>query len=293
MLVPSTRAAISLLLAWVVAAGGCGGVPASVVATVNGEPVTRDAFEQFVAVKLGDIAGEPLSDSVRSQLFDEFLKREVTAQAAREHGLRLGQEEIDAKHPRDVPIRAEITVDLLVQKYYREVVLREIEVKPEEVASYYKAHRADFERSSGYYVREIRVATRQEAEQLRSDITSGRGDFEAAARTASLASTAPKSGLAFYETGQLPPVLERAVAPLAVGQTSPVVESTYGFHLFLLEARAAPLSFDRVRGEIVAELRRRKNEQLVKADAERLLDRAQIAIELERLRFQYEGRFAR
>ena len=292
MRLPPTSALL-LLVVWVVATGGCRGKPASVVATVNGEPVTRDAFDQFVAVKLGDFAGEPLSDSVRSQLFDEFLKREVTAQAAREHGLRLEQEEINAEAPRDEPIRAEVTADLLVQKYYREVVLREIDVEPEEVASYYKAHRADFDRSDGFYVREIRVATRQEAERLRGEIASGKSDFKALAQTKSLAPTASRSRLAFYGAGQLPPVLERAVAPLAVGQMSPVVESTFGFHLFLLESRAAPIPFDHARGQIMAELRRRKNEQLVQADAERLLDRAHVAIELERLRFQYEGRFAR
>jgi parvulin-like peptidyl-prolyl isomerase len=294
MRVQSTPVAL-LLVAWIAAAAGCAGKSAGVVATVNGEPITREEFERFVAVKLGDLAAEPLSDTVRSQLFDDFLKREVTAQAAREHGLELGagEAEVGALATGEEPILAEVTTDLLVEKYYREVVLRDAEVTPDEVAGYYEKHRDEFARPDGYYVREIRVGTRAEAERLRGEAASGKADFAALARSASAGPGGRPGGLAFYEAGKLPPMLERAVAPLGVGQISPVVESTYGFHVFRLEGRAAPVTLERVRDKIEDELRRRKNERLVQADAERLLERADVAIKVEDLRFQYEGRFAR
>jgi parvulin-like peptidyl-prolyl isomerase len=290
---PSSPLFVALLAALVVLSGGCERVAPNRVATINGEAVMGNEFDAFLSAKLGDFSHEPLSDSVKSQLFDDFVQRQVTLQEARQRGLRMEPIEARAQTSEDEPIRAEIASDLLVAQYYREVVLRDVTVSPEEVASYYEAHKSTFARSGGYCVREIRVPTREEAERLRSEIASERRDFGDVAQETSAASVAQRGGLSFYQTGQLPSVLEKAIEPLAVGQVSPVVSSSFGFHVFRLESRSDRVPLDRVRDEIASRLRTRKNDQLVQADAARLLGRAHVDIDPEKLRFQYEGRFAK
>jgi parvulin-like peptidyl-prolyl isomerase len=290
---PSTPVFLALLATLVVSAGGCGRIAPDRVATINGEPVTGIEFESFLTAQLGDFSHEPLSDSVKSQLFDDFVRRRVTIQEARERGLLVDQPEVQALKPEEEPIRAEIASDLLVAKYYREVVLRDVSISPEEVARYYESHLASYSRSNGFYVREIRTSTREEAERLRSDIAEKGKDFGAVARSIASSPNAQRGGLSFYESGQLPNVLERAIEPLSVGQLSPVISSGFGFHVFRLESRSGSLPLDRVRNEIASTLRTRKNDALVNADAERLLGRAQVDIDPDHLRFQYEGRFAK
>jgi hypothetical protein len=290
---PSTPVFVALLATLVVSAGGCGRGAPDRVALINGEAVTGIEFESFLSAQLGDFSHEPLSDSVKSQLFDDFVRRRVTLQEARQRGLLVEQPEVQVRTPEEEPIRAEIASDLLVAKYYREVVLRDVTISPEEVERYYESHIASFRRANGFYVREIRAATRDEAERLRSEIAVQGKDFGAVARTNSASPTSQRGGLSFYESGQLPTVLERAIEPLAVGELSPVISSSFGYHVFRLESRSGSLPLDRVRSEIASTLRTRKNDELVNADAERLLGRAQVAIDPDHLRFQYEGRFAK
>jgi hypothetical protein len=288
----STPCFVALLAATVLVSGGCGRAAPDRVATINGEPVTGKEFDAFLSAKLGEFSREPLADSVKSQLFDDFVKRRVTIQEARQRGLRVTHE---APTPTSVkePIRAEIASDLLVAKYYREVVLRGVTVSAQEVADYYETHRADYSRPNGYYVREFRASTREEAERWRSRIASN-AQTARPAEPARAGDPAERRGsLSFYETGQLPHVLERAIEPLEVGQVSPVVSSSVGFHVFRLESRSAPLPIERVRDEIVTELRTRKNDRLVREDTERLLGRAHVDVVSAHLRFQYEGRFSK
>jgi parvulin-like peptidyl-prolyl isomerase len=290
---PSTPILATLVAGWVLTTAGCGNAAVDRVATINGEMVTGSEFDAFLTTKLGDISRERLSDSVKSQLFDEFVRRTVTLQEARERGLRLEELEISARAPEEKPVEAEIASDLLVAKYYREVVLRDVTVTPEEVDRYYETHGPSFGRQTGSYVREIRVANREEADRLRAAIAAGLADFAEVARASSAAPTASRGGLSFYEAGRLPAVFERAIEPLAVGEVSPVVASSFGFHIFLLEGRSGMVPLERVRSEIAATLREHKNDELVKKDAERLLGRAHVDIDPAHLRFQYEGRFTK
>jgi hypothetical protein len=194
----STPCFVALLAATVLVSGGCGRAAPDRVATINGEPVTGKEFDAFLSAKLGEFSREPLADSVKSQLFDDFVKRRVTIQEARQRGLSVTHE---APTPTSVkePIRAEIASDLLVAKYYRAVVLRGVTGSAQEVADYYETHRADYSRPNGYYVREFRASTREEAERWRSRIASN-AQTARPAEPARAGDPAERRGsLSFYE----------------------------------------------------------------------------------------------
>jgi parvulin-like peptidyl-prolyl isomerase len=258
---------------------------------VNGVPLSESAFARFVTVKLGAFADEPLNDTVRSELLDEFVERQLTVQAALDRGLRAPQPGETSNPAADV-VLSEQAIDSLVDTYYREYVLKDVRVTPEEVSAYFDRNRSSYEdMASEVTVREILVRTREDADRALRSVESG-CDFADVARAVSLGSTAASGGLARYDTKSLPPVFARAIAPLGDGQTSQVVHSDLGYHIFRVERRGQAPVLERVRDRVAGDVLARKNERLVEADVERLLGSAEVTINRSRLPFQYEGRFA-
>lgn len=276
-----------------------------VIATVNGEDVTRAEFEQFVAMKLGEVSSSETADSLRSQMLDEYLRRRLVLAEAERAGLAVAEVEIEQAAQENLQLRAmaanrdsheEMRRDLLIEKYYRQVVLRDVRATPEEAQRYIEQNQSRLTDRPGFLVREIRVQTRAEADGLRRDITEGKRDFAALARLHSDAPNAEAGGLSRYDEGQLPDVLEKAIQPLRPGDVSQVVESGYGFHLFKLEQRIQPhapeerrAQLDDRRAQLTEELIAQKNQQAVDLALEHLLEKASIKIRDATLGFTYTG----
>lgn len=260
------------------------------VVTVNGQSLTHDQFDSFVHVKLGEFGNASLSDRVRSELLDEFVTREMALQDARTHGLVAPAGPLAGPIP-DASLD-EMTIDRLVQRYYREVVLKDVAVTDDELNAQLALLHVNECGSDGYLVREICVPSRDEAEAARKKILSGAEPFGDVAKDVSKTPTAPRGGLSYYDSGVLPPALERAVKPLSPGEVSRVVETDYGYHIFQLERRGSPSTLEVDRDRIAVDVLASKNERLVRANLQRLLEGASVSVNRELLPFHYEGRFA-
>lgn len=257
-------------------------------ATVNGKSITQAEYDRFVTVKLGDFSKEKLSDTVRSALLDELLKREVALQAAQAEGLLAESVPLQTSEA-DCVVLAEQENDLLVQKYYQEVILKDIKVTHDEVEAYYNQHREAYAATNGFYVRELRAPTRTEAERLREQVVSGQVKFVDVARNVGTGSG--ENAPTYYDANAVPQFLKDAVTPLHDGEMSDIVKSNFGYHVFLLERRETP-SVEQVQERVARDLLSRKNEERVETTVNRLLDSARVSIHHERLPFHYEGRFA-
>jgi parvulin-like peptidyl-prolyl isomerase len=276
-----------------------------VIATVNGDQIRRNEFERFVALKVGEISAPEISAALQSQMLDEYIRRRLVLEAAAQAGLRVSSNDIEQAVQENPQARAaaagaetreEMGRDLLVEKYYRQVVLRDVRVSPEEMEQYIAQNQARLTDKPGFSVREIRVQSRDEAERLRREVTEGRRDFAEVARLRSDAPSAPTGGLSRYDEGQLPSVLEKAIQPLRPGDVSPVIESGYGFHLFKLERRILPHGIEERRSQLddrrmqlTEELIARKNQQAVDAALARLVAQANVRIHEATLGFTYAG----
>jgi parvulin-like peptidyl-prolyl isomerase len=293
-----------LLVLW---SAGCssGSDHSPVIATLNAREVHRSEFEQFLASKMGDVSIAELADATRSQMLDEYLKRLLILDEAARLGLNVSNAELE-QNSHDNPqmkssvanaaARDEMTRALLVEKYYRQIALRDVRVSPEEIQQYIEKNQARLTDRPGYLVREIRVQTREEADRLHGEVTAGPRDFAAVARLRSDAPNAEQSGLSTYDEGQLPDVLEKAVRQLRPGDVSPVIESNYGFHIFKLEQRIqahAPeerrSQLDVRRAQLTEELIARTNQQAIDKELERLISQANIKIVDSALGFPYTG----
>jgi peptidyl-prolyl cis-trans isomerase C len=281
--------------------------PSPVIALVNDREIRRLEFERFFALKMGELAGADASDSLKSQLLDEYLRRRLALDEAARVGLTVTETEIEQAAQENPQLktgavtngaREEFAADLLVQKYYRQILQRNARVPPEEIQRYIEQNQARLTQRAGFYAREIRVQSKEEADRLHLEVTEGRRDFAAVARLHSDAPNAEQGGLNRYDEGQLPSVLERAIQPLRPGDVSPVIESNFGFHIFKLERRIQPRpieerrsQLDERRAELAEELVARKNQQALDQALERLLSSATIKINDAALGFTYSGQF--
>jgi peptidyl-prolyl cis-trans isomerase C len=304
-------AAQLLLIGMMTFAAACGGSASRspAIAVVNGREVSRAEFDRFLSLKLGEFNSSETPDSIRSQMLDEFIRRRVVMDEATRAGIEITDAEIDQaaldnpqmrSRAASAEAREEMARDLLVQKYYRQVVLRDFRVSNEEIQQYIEQNSSRLVDKAGFYVREIRVQSKDQADALRREITEGRHDFASVARLHSDAPNAQQGGLARYDEGQLPDVLERAIQPLRPGDMSAVIESNFGYHIFKLERRLEPRPPDDRRAQtgerraaLIEELVSRKNQQAVDAAIERLTSAAQIQIKEAALGFAYAGQLKR
>ena len=254
---------------------------------------------------MGDIGTADVSELIRSQMLDEYLKRRLVLDEAERMGLNVTSAEIE-QSTQDNPqmkssaasaaTREEMARDLLVEKYYREIALRDVRISPEEVQQYIEKNQSRLTDRPGFLVREIRVQSREEADRLHREVTEGRRDFASVARLHSDTANAERNGLARYDEGQLPDVLEKAIQQLRPGDVSPVIESNYGFHMFKLEQRIKPHApeerrsqLDDRRAQLTEELIARRNQQAVDKAIEQLTSEAKIQITESALGFPYTG----
>ncbi len=302
-----TRFALVSILLVAGLSGGCRarGDHSPVIATLNARVIHRDEFEQFLASKIGDIGTADVSELIRSQMLDEYLKRRLVLDEAERMGLNVTSTEIEQSaqdnsqmksSAASAATREEMARDLLVEKYYRQIAQRDVRIAPEEVQQYIEKNQSRLTDRPGFLVREIRVQSREEADRLHREVTDGRRDFASVARLHSDAPNAERNGLTRYDEGQLPDLLEKAVQQLRPGDVSPVIESNYGFHMFKLEQRIKPHApeerrsqLDDRRAQLTEELIARRNQQAVDKAIEQLTSEAKIQITESALGFPYTG----
>jgi peptidyl-prolyl cis-trans isomerase C len=303
----STRflSALCVLTLTMVAACRSTGDRSPVIASINGREVHRAEFEQFLALKVGEFTSADPSDSLKSQMLDEYIRRRLVLDEAARAGLTITDAEIN-QAAQDNPqmkstgassgAREEMARDLLVEKCYQQVLLKDVSVSPEEIQQYIQQNQSRLTERGGFAVREIRVQSRDQAELLRREVTDRKRDFAAVARLHSDAPNAEQGGLTRYDEGQLPGVLEKAIQPLRPGDVSQIVESGYGFHIFKLERRIQPHAIDERRSKLddrrqvlAEELVARKNQQAIDSAVQRLVSSASIKVIDSGLGFTYTG----
>ncbi len=298
-----------ILIAFLLVCAGCRKKTdnSPVIASVNGAEVQLSEFSRFIASRLGELSNDEMTDALRSQMLDELLVRRVVVGAAEQARLDITDTEIaqaaqDDPHKKssitDEEGRKDLANDLLIEKYYKQILLKEVRVTPEEIEAYIEKNKDRLTDKPGFYVREIRVQSREEAERIRNEAVEGKSDFVDLVRKFSQGAHAEQGGLTHYDEGQMPAVLESAIRPLRPGDISQVVQSNYGFHIFKLEQRTqvyAPETrrsvLDKRRDMLGEELISRRNQEAVDAAINQLVGAAKVKINPSALGFTYSGRF--
>ena len=283
--------------------------PKKLVAVVNGKPITASVFDNQYQRFTRRANLSQTESSSTSELKMGFLNRLIETslllQEAEMLGMSVSEEELNREikqlkedYPKDTLNETLERIGLKLEEWKEErrekllidnLIHRQIDsvihVSDDEISSYYKTNKKEFERPLQVHARQIVVATEEEADALRSRILKGE-DFEELARVHSLSPDAKEGGdLGVFSKGQMPEEFDQVVFRYRSGTLSKVVQSPYGFHLFKVEERFPPRSPDleEVRDEISSRIFLKRQEAFFKEWMDSLKKQAKITIFPENL----------
>ncbi|MDI6824245.1 MAG: peptidylprolyl isomerase [Bacillota bacterium] len=229
------------------------------VATVNGEPISKEELYQEMYARTG------------KQTLEEMITRRLVAQEGKKQGISVSDAEVKAEIERIIKeqfdseeefmnalsyygmtramLEENIRTDLTIKK----LLGAKAQVTEDEVRAYFDQHREEFDQPEMVHARHILVATEQEAREVRQRLLEG-ADFAALAREKSADPGSSQGGgdLGFFGRGTMVPEFEEAAFALAVGDISQPVKSQHGYHIIqVLEKRPAQAAeYEKVKEEV-------------------------------------------
>lgn len=272
-----TWGAATVLLAAGLGLGACRAQPPpapDVVARIDAADVPYSELKTFLDKSLGEPA-DSLSSDVLSELFDQFLDETLLSRLA-----------VDEKAAAPGTDRRKAIDGLLAKNLPSEPTA-------EEVAGYYAAHRAEFERPERVHLRQILVEDRTSAESAVAALKRGE-DFAAVARRLSRDPSASYGGdQGELARSDLPTAFADVIFGLKPGEASDIVPAEYGFHIFQvvehLQAELQPLAA--AEPEIRLELRRAAGDQALARLVVEARARYTVKVFGRNLPFNYRGAY--
>lgn len=231
---------------------------------LNGESVRRSDFERHLAlVEARDVG--PLSPEARAGLLDAFLEQRALVIEARRRGL--------------LPAKAGAQQELEAVTRLIDESLRPAEVSEPEIAAWAAAHAAELVTPERVSLRQVLVATLNEARDVKRRLGSDARTFDGLARAVSKGPEAAVGGyMGSFERGQLPPELEAPAFNLPQGATSEPIQSPLGYHVLRVESRqeARAIPLEEARERIRDRLAREKRVAAERAFVAAILARAKV-----------------
>lgn len=208
-------------------AGGSGASASggTVVAEVNGKPITSTMFDMYVQTVERQMQ-RPLPPEQREEVLDQLISMQLAAAAAEKAGVAN-----DPKVKDQLALqRMNVLVDSHLQKYLTDNPVKEEELKPaydQKVAEMPKEYRA----------RHVLLEEKAAADQVVKDLNAG-GDFAKIAQSKSTDKGSAERGgdLDWFTLDAMVKPFSDAVSKLEKGKfTQEPVQSQFGWHVILLE----------------------------------------------------------
>lgn len=164
----------------------------------------------------------------------------------------------------------------ILQQYVKERIVAEIRFSEKELHSYYEEHKSDFMQAPRVTIRQLLLASENEAKQARAKLTSQ--NFAELARELSIAPEASEGGLLGpFVKGEMPSLFDVAFE-MSPGEIQGILKSTYGFHIIMLERKypKVQLSWEAARAQIEKMLGRKREDEEYKKWVEMALNNIPI-----------------
>lgn len=197
-----------------------------VLAVVDGREIREADFMELVQ-SIGQNAGQFRSPEGQQQLLQELITQELLYSEALAMKLDEEQEFMDA---------LEHMKSNLLKQYAMRNLLGNITVTPEEVKTYFMAHRDAFKKPEAATASHILVASKEKADEILGEIKAGLDFAEAAKKYSSCPSKEQGGDLGEFTKGRMVPEFETAAFALEVGEISEPVQTQFGFHIIRLDA---------------------------------------------------------
>jgi peptidyl-prolyl cis-trans isomerase C len=293
------------------------------IATVNGAVITRQAFDREMSMiqQRQARSGQPLERSMlmkwQDKILEGLIENELLYQESQKAGVKAAPDlvdnqlnEIKKRFPDDkayekaltdmgfseAELRSRIEKQQSIRQWIEKNFLEKITISEEETKAYYDAHPEMFIQPESVRARHIlikvdpkggdkeKAAARKKIEEIQKKLKDG-GDFEALAKEFSDDPSRDKGGdLGYFTKGRMVKPFEEAAFSLQVGQVSPIVETTYGYHLILVLDRKpeSKTSYQDAKERIQQVLRNEKVRTQLRAHIDDLKAKADVQRFLEK-----------
>lgn len=232
-----------------------------VVIDVNGKQMSGQDFAQELAYRLRDqdalSAKDPkLLSVMKSKIAEEFLVQTLAEGWARENGVVVKAEELEAQvlavqksYPDDLAFQQALTDEgttfkkwrdrlhatLLQKQVSRKVVESAALPTDADLLAYYNSNKEEFVLRETAQVRQILVTTESDAKSIETELKKGK-TMAALAKKYSISPEAGQGGLVGWVEKGLSDIFESAFR-MKQGQRSPIIKSSFGYHIFEVAGR--------------------------------------------------------
>ena len=264
---------------------GASRVAAKPVVKVNDQVLSAKEFADRLARRLKNFDALAAKDPnnvkrAKEDVLRIFILQALTQDFAKGQKLSVDDSELEkeinvfrASYPDDLSFRRtlaeenlsvsdwkeELRMTLLSRKVFKRISETLEQPTTGEIESYYQENKELFRRKERVYLRQIILDELSKAQSVRDELK--KRDFVEVARKYSVAPEAKAGGLVgWVEKGSID-IFDKAFS-LPVGGISPVLESSYGFHIFKVERKVGGgyASIEEIRAQIIQSLMGRKEQ---------------------------------
>jgi peptidyl-prolyl cis-trans isomerase C len=215
------------------------------VAIVNGTPISREAFDDYLKGLLRGKAAADVTADDKNQVLDQMINMQLIAAQAEKDGLASDPDVAT----RIALLRTQILADAAAQKYVKNNEPTDAEL--------HTAYDAATDKTE-YHALHILVPTKEKAEALIKKLKGG-AKFEDVAKAESTDNSKANGGdLGWFTTARMVKPFGDAVKLLKKGEITPEpVQTQYGWHIIRLEdTRDAP--FDQFKTQLTNGIMQKK-----------------------------------
>jgi len=259
---------LPLLLVVVVLASGCGGgggsesVPASDVAVVGNDNITKTQFNALLAGAKRNYAarktafpkpGTPQYKSLQDQLVAYLVQLAELKQKAKDLGITISDKDVQkkltalraqyqlvsdkkykaalkAQGVTEAQLKQQLFSTILSDRIFKKVTSK-VKVSDADVKKYYDEHKSSYTQAASRDVRHILVKNKALAQKLETQLKSGASFAALAKKYSKDPGSAAQGGKLTITKGQTVAPFEKVAFSLKTNQTSPPVHTTYGWHI--------------------------------------------------------------
>jgi peptidyl-prolyl cis-trans isomerase C len=254
----------------------------------GGERFYREVLDSVVARKL--LLADARAAGVTVP--EAELKAQVDGLRQRFPDAETFKKALDSQGMTEAKMSADLHDQLLLRHYIEDKIVPQVQITDEAAKTFYDQNQQAMKQPEARHLRHILIAAPQnapaadrqkakaKAEDLRSQVEKG-GDFAqlASANSDDPGSKARGGDLGWLSKGQTVPQFEQAAWALQLNQTSPVVETQFGYHVIQLAEAPKPettVPFEQAKDRIQSLLRQRGTQDAVRAKVEALKAKAQV-----------------
>jgi parvulin-like peptidyl-prolyl isomerase len=256
------------------------------VATVNGSKIYLDDYQSRLDQKMDmvpkDILVQPeYMKRFEEEVLDNMITEKVMYLRAQELNISISEIELENKikeikkdyggdftsqfaqeNVKYENWKEDFKKEMLLQKLIAMDVNAKIKTSDDEAKDYFNEHRNNYKKESRVRVAQIVVRDLAAAKKAVERLNAGE-DFANVAASISIGPEAHHGGdLGFITRSVMPEPLDKTIFKMQVNEISPIVQSSYGFHVFkVLESQPARAgNFTDVREDVIADIRLQKED---------------------------------